>query len=117
MRLGCAPISADREEPLWGAICVRAIHKYSYVFVGDAFALARRDEEKGCEIYRAAFYRQLSRVALGARESTTNAINIIVDTSFDYRSRDLQCSQTKCLKPSLDYFPMFESFIVASHAA
>ena len=35
-----------------------------------------------------------------------NAINMIVDTSFDYRSRGLQCSQTKCLKPSLDYFPM-----------
>ena len=71
MRPGCTPNGAGREEPLKGAICVRAIHKYSYVFVGDAFALARRDEEKGCEIYRAAFYRQLSRVALGARESTT----------------------------------------------
>ena len=46
-----------------------------------------------------------------------NAINMIVETSFAYRIRDLKCSQTKCLKPSLDYFPMFESFIVASHAA
>ena len=71
MRPGCTPNSAGGEVPLKGAMCVRAIHKYSYVFVGDTFALARRDEEKGCEIYRAALYRQLPRVTLGARESTT----------------------------------------------